>query len=56
MLFRSAEDVELLEEFKKYQSKKISIVDCSNLILARKLNAKIASFDKFYPSEILVQL
>ena len=49
-------DPEIWSEFNKYSKKNISLVDCANLVYARKLNAKIASFDKFYPSEILVQL
>ena len=56
LFFGKSDDRELIEEFKRYKSKKISIVDCSNLMLARKLNAKIVIFDKFNPSEILIQL
>jgi predicted nucleic acid-binding protein len=48
------DDVEIMKEFSSHSSKKISVVDCANLVLARKLKAKIASFDKFYPEEILI--
>ncbi len=35
-------------EFSKHTNKNISIVDCVNVVLANKLKAKIASFDRFY--------
>ncbi len=41
--------------FCNYSKKNISFVDCANLYLAQKLNYKIASFDKFYPSELLIK-
>lgn len=46
-------DAEIWKEFNKYSKKNISLVDCANLVFARKLNAKIASFDRFYPPEML---
>ena len=46
-------DIEILKEFSKYSKKNISAVDCSNLVLAKKYKAKIASFDEFYPQEYL---
>ncbi len=46
---------EIWEEFHKYDKKNISLVDCSNLVYARRLKASIASFDKFYPEEFLVK-
>lgn len=49
-------DSEIWEEFDRHSKKNISLVDCANLVYARKLNAKIASFDTFYPQELLVQL
>lgn len=45
------------ETFKIYSNqtkKNISFFDCSCLFLAKKFKWKIASFDKFYPKEILV--
>ena len=49
-----------LEEktFELYYScnkKNISFFDCACLITAQKNNYKIASFDKFYPEEILAE-
>jgi len=41
-------------EFNSYSKKGISYFDCANLVMARKLDCKIASFDKFYPKSILV--
>jgi predicted nucleic acid-binding protein len=45
---------EILAQFKTHTKKNISAVDCSNLALAQKYKAKIASFDQFYPPEILI--
>lgn len=45
---------EILAQFKTHTKKNISAVDCSNLTLAQKYKAKIASFDQFYPPEILI--
>ena len=42
------------ELFNNFKKKNISFIDCSNLYLAQKYNYKIASFDKFYPKEILI--
>ncbi len=45
------------ETFKIYtnQTKKsISFFDCACFFLAQKFNFKIASFDKFYPKELLI--
>lgn len=40
--------------FESFDRRRISFVDCSNLYLAKKMNLKIASFDQFYPSELLI--
>jgi predicted nucleic acid-binding protein len=45
--------VQIWELFNTFHKKQISFVDCSNLYLAKKLGYKIASFDKFYPKNIL---
>jgi predicted nucleic acid-binding protein len=45
---------EILAQFKTHTKKNISAVDCSNLALAQKYKAKIASFDQFYPPEMLI--
>jgi len=34
--------------FNRQQKQKTSVVDCSNIVLAHKLNAKVVSFDHFY--------
>lgn len=44
------------ELYKTFTKKNISFFDCGCLIFAKKVNAKIASFDSFYPVELLVQL
>jgi predicted nucleic acid-binding protein len=48
------DDAVIMKEFMSHNSKKISIVDCANLVIAKKLNAKIASFDKFYPENLMI--
>lgn len=45
---------EIWKSFWQFNNKKISFVDCSNLYLAKKLKFKIASFDTFYPKELLL--
>ncbi len=48
------EDKQIIwSEFNSYSKKGISYFDCANLVMAKKLNCKIGSFDKFYPKEIL---
>lgn len=49
------DEKDVWQEFYSYQKKGISLVDCANLVMARKLNLKIASFDKFYPRELMCQ-
>jgi predicted nucleic acid-binding protein len=48
------EELAVWVEFNKIDKNKTSFIDCSNLYLAINNNYKIASFDNFYPSEILV--
>jgi len=48
-------EAEYFREFLSYDKKNISLVDCVNLTLAKKFKAKIATFDRFYPKEFLVQ-
>ncbi len=45
---------EVYDIFESYSKKNISYFDCACLFLAEKIDAKIASFDKFYPEEVLV--
>jgi len=47
-------EAEILKQFLSYSKKNISFVDCSNLVLAKKYNTKIASFDRFYPAGFLI--
>ena len=47
-------EAEIWAEFHRHSKKNISLIDCANLVFARKLRAKIASFDQFYPAEFLV--
>lgn len=64
-IFESLKNVSLLrmnnfienlawQEFFKHKKKGISYVDCANLVVAQENEMKIASFDKFYPKEILI--
>ncbi|MEI6729456.1 MAG: PIN domain-containing protein [bacterium] len=48
--------LEIWKLFWQFNHKKISFVDCTNLYLAKKLKLKIASFDAFYPKEMLLSL
>jgi predicted nucleic acid-binding protein len=41
------------EEFNSYGKKGTSYFDCANLVMAKKLDCKIGSFDRVYPKEIL---
>ena len=45
---------EIISYYKNSKSKNQSFFDIACLIQARKLGYKIASFDKFYPKEILI--
>ena len=53
--FNKEEEEEIWQEFFSYRKKNISFVDCTNLFLAKKIKANIASFDSFYPQEFLVK-
>ncbi|MFM7854712.1 MAG: type II toxin-antitoxin system VapC family toxin [Flammeovirgaceae bacterium] len=45
---------QVFDIYKSQLNKNISFFDCSCLFLAQKYKAKIASFDQFYPPEILI--
>jgi predicted nucleic acid-binding protein len=47
-------DQSIVEFYKTSKNKNQSYFDIACLLTAQKLNCKIASFDKFYPSEILI--
>jgi predicted nucleic acid-binding protein len=56
IFFDEIETAKIWQIFWSFQKKNISFIDCSNLFLAQNFNCKIASFDKFYPKEILLSL
>jgi predicted nucleic acid-binding protein len=41
--------------FKSFDKKNISYIDCANLYFAKKNNYKIATFDAFYPQDMIVE-
>lgn len=41
------------QEFRAQKNKNISVVDCANKITAHKHGFTIASFDSFYPKELI---
>ena len=47
------DELSIFELFKSYSKKNISFFDCACLHITQKLDCKIASFDSFYPKEIL---
>lgn len=49
-----AHERDIWDEFFKHTKKGISYVDCANFVIARHLKAKIASFDTFYPRDLLL--
>ena len=53
--FQSKDEQETFKMFKSFVKKNISFFDCACLIVAQKHGYKIASFDKFYPREILIR-
>ena len=55
IFFEKAWEVEVYNLFNSFQKKNISFFDCVCLIYAKKVNAKIASFDQFYPKDLLCQ-
>jgi predicted nucleic acid-binding protein len=44
-----------LNIFLSHKKDKTSFIDSANLALAQKYNCKIASFDKFYPNNLLLK-
>ncbi len=52
--FEKKYEEDVLEIYNSFDKKNISFFDCACLYIARVLNCKIASFDSFYPAEILV--
>lgn len=49
-----ADEKEIWKSFFSYKKNGVSFIDCTNLILAKKFSYKIASFDQFYPTDILL--
>lgn len=47
-------EFEIWTEFRSHTKKNVSFVDCANLVVARKMKARIASFDVFYPRYIRI--
>ncbi len=43
------------QEFYSHKKKGISFVDCANVVMAKTYNMRIASFDKFYPDELILR-
>jgi predicted nucleic acid-binding protein len=54
IVFDTKWESDIFDIFNSYSKKNISFFDCSCLFIAQKFNYKIASFDKFYPKEILI--
>ncbi len=48
------DDAEAWTEFRAHTRKNISFFDCANLVTARKLGLKIATFDSFYPKDMVL--
>ena len=51
--FEISWESEVFDLYNSFEKKNISFFDCACMILAKKINSKIASFDNFYPSELL---
>lgn len=49
----SQDKQKIWKEFNSHGKKGTSYFDCANLVMAKKLDCAVASFDKFYPKEIL---
>ncbi|MEI6728983.1 MAG: PIN domain-containing protein [bacterium] len=45
---------EVFDLYNSFEKKNISFFDCACQIIAQKFGYQIASFDKFYPKELLV--
>ena len=54
VIFETKWGESVYELYNTFQKKNISFFDCACMILAKKVKAKIASFDSFYPPELLV--
>jgi len=48
-------EAEIWQLFKSFSKKNISFVDCANLYFASKFKFKVASFDSFYPKNVLAK-
>ncbi len=53
-IFIRGDDTKRVWDLYFKQSTRMSFIDASNIYLSKKLNLKIASFDKVYPNSILV--
>jgi predicted nucleic acid-binding protein len=53
IIFNHLWEAEVYDLYNSFDKKNISFFDCACMILAKKLDCKIASFDSFYPAEIL---
>ncbi|MEI6532891.1 MAG: PIN domain-containing protein [Candidatus Roizmanbacteria bacterium] len=49
------EEEAIWREYFSYNKKNISFIDSANLVVARTMNMKIATFDSFYPNEIVLK-
>jgi predicted nucleic acid-binding protein len=49
------QEAEVWKLFDLIDKDKTSFIDCSNLYLAKQLDYKIASFDKFYPDNTIIK-
>ena len=56
IIFDQGMEDKTYENYYSYNKKNISFFDCACLVTAQKYGYKIASFDKFYPNEILVKI
>jgi predicted nucleic acid-binding protein len=52
--FEKSWEPQVIDLYNSFTKKNISFFDCACMVLANKINAKIASFDNFYPAEILI--
>ena len=54
--FDTALEQKVIDYYKKSSNKNISFFDITCLIQAQNWNCKIASFDKFYPTSVLISI
>lgn len=52
--FEKGWESEVFDLYNSFTKKNISFFDCACMTLAHKINAKVASFDSFYPQSILI--